>query len=82
MARPVARPASPRALRWAAALLLGLSLLVSGSRGPSTDAIAMADRPGAAIGIVLVDATAGTADARSRERPGCAGSWRRCPRRC
>jgi DNA-binding winged helix-turn-helix (wHTH) protein/thioredoxin-like negative regulator of GroEL len=66
-----------RALRWAASLFLGLSLLVPGSRGQSDATSALASRPRAAIGIVLVDATSGAADARGRQAASVLKAWLR-----
>jgi DNA-binding winged helix-turn-helix (wHTH) protein len=77
MPPPHAAPASPRTLRWAAALLLGLSLLVSGSRAQPDAATALAERPHAAVGIVLVDATSGAADAPSRQAASMLKAWLR-----
>ncbi|MFD0725333.1 winged helix-turn-helix domain-containing protein [Lysobacter brunescens] len=77
MPAPHAASASIRALRWAAALLLGLSLLVSGSRAQPDATTALAVRPRAAIGIVLVDATSGAADAPSRQAASMLKAWLR-----
>lgn len=73
----VATMASPAALRWAACLLIGLSLLVPGSRGASGYGAPLASRPGAAIGIVLVDATPGTTDAPGRQAASMLKAWLR-----
>ena len=81
MPAAVVTSVSPRtrtlALRWAASLLLGLSLLVPGSRGQPDAPPHPASRPRAAIGIVLVDATSEAADARGRMAASMLKAWLR-----
>lgn len=79
MPAAITRTASARfrALRWAASLLVGLSLVIPGSHGQAEETLAYVHRPRAAIGIVLVDATPAAADARSRQAASVLKAWLR-----